>query len=197
MLRQQELLIPGGEARSLLVGRGQKITVTDVAGKQVADFIAFRQGDLTEFLSPTHTRSILGRLALKVGDNLYTNLRNPLFRVVEDTVGQHDMIFAACDKRRYLLDYGMENHPNCRDNFMEALGGYGLESWRIPDPINIFQNSPLLPDGTFAMAEPLSEPGDRIVLEVLQDAVVAISACPQDQNPCNGWRVTDILLTVS
>lgn len=197
MHQQQELLIPGGEARSVLVSKGQKITVTDVAGKQVVDFIAFRQGELTEFLSPAHTRSMLGRLRLEVGDYLYTNLRNPLFRLIEDTVGQHDMIFAACDKQRYLLDYGIENHRNCRDNFMEALLEYGLESWRIPDPINIFQNSPLLADGTFTMAEPLSGPGDRIVLEVLQDAVVAFSACPQDQNPCNGWRVTDILITVS
>ncbi len=197
MNKESEILVPGGEGRAFTVKKGQFITVTDLEGKQVVDFIAFNRQDMTEFLSPTYTRSMLGRLFLKVGDELRTNFRNPIFKIVEDTVGRHDMTFAACDRMRYLLDYGIENHRNCRDNFLESLKDYSLEAWRIPDPINIFQNSPILPDGSFGMEEPLSKPGDHIVLEALMDAVAAVSACPQDQNPCNGWKVTDIRVNLS
>jgi uncharacterized protein YcgI (DUF1989 family) len=28
------------------------------------------------------------------------------------------------------------------------------------------------------------------------DAIVAVSACPQDQNPLNGWQPTDLMLIV-
>ena len=197
MSNEIEILVPGGEGRSFTVKKGQFVTITDLEGKQVVDFIAFNKADMTEFLSPTHTRSMLGRLTLKIGDLFRTNLRNPIFKLMDDTVGRHDMIFASCDKQRYLLDYGILDHRNCRDNFVEALRAYSLESWRVPDPINFFQNTPLLPDGSFEMAEPLSRPGDRVVLEVLMDAVVAVSACPQDQNPCNGWRVTDIKVSIT
>jgi len=31
-----------------------------------------------------------------------------------------------------------------------------------------------------------------VEFEAQADCLVALTACPQDQNPCNGWRITDI-----
>ncbi len=189
-------VIRAGQAGLFEVRKGEHLTIRDLEGKQVADFIAFNASDLREYLSVTHTRSMLQRLKLRVGDRLTTNFRNPIFTVVADDVGVHDLLFAACDPRRYSLDYGREGHPNCRENFAELLRPYGVEYWRIPDPLNIFQNSPLRPDGSFGSAEPLSKPGDRFVLRAEMDALALVSACPMDLNPCNGWKPTDLEVTV-
>lgn len=193
----KEILVPGGEGRALEVKAGQYLAVVDVEGQQVADFIAFKMGDWTEWLSVSHTRAYLLRLNVTTGDVLVSNWRNPMFEIIHDTVGVHDIITQMCDRRRYLLDYGVENHRSCRDNFLEAFQAYGVEEWRFPDPFNIFQNAPIKPDRTFGNQVPLSKPGDRIVMKVLMDSVVGVSACPQDLNPCNGWKITDIKVLVA
>ena len=62
----------------------------------------------------------------------------------------------------------------------------------VPDPFNVFQRTAVAPDGRLETLEPLSGPGDFVELEAQADCLVALTACPQDQNPCNGWRITDI-----
>jgi uncharacterized protein YcgI (DUF1989 family) len=192
----EEILVPGGFARALPLRAGQFLEIVNEQGEQVCDFVAFNARDFTEYLSTTHTRSMLGRLTLRVGDLLRTVQRNPIFELVEDTVGVHDLLFAACDPRRYELDYGVTGHRSCRTNFVEVLAPYGVTYARVPDPINWFQSTPVRPDGTLDLEVSPARPGDRVVLRALMDVVAAASACPQDLNPVNGWRVTDIRLVV-
>ena len=191
-----DITVPGGHARAARAEAGQLVEIINVRGRQVCDFVAFNAEDLTEHLSPTHTRSMLGRLTLAVNDRLQTNARNPIFELGEDTVGRHDVLFAACDHRRYELDYGLRGHRNCRANFAEVLEPYGVGYLQVPDPINWFQNTPVAADGALGMEVSPAEAGDRVVLKALMDALVAASACPQDQNPINDWEVTDIRLVV-
>ena len=44
----QDILVPGGFARSFEAKKGQKIKVIDVEGKQVSDFMAFNKDDLKD-----------------------------------------------------------------------------------------------------------------------------------------------------
>ncbi|MGH3403089.1 MAG: DUF1989 domain-containing protein [Streptosporangiaceae bacterium] len=193
----EEVLVPARSGRALRVEAGSLIEVVDVEGKQVADFVAFTDGDLTEWLSPTHTRSALARLRLHVGDELLSNRREPMFRVVRDDVGVHDLLFAMCDTGRYSHDYGIACHANCRDNLTSALAGYGVtDSWQVPDPVNVFQNSPVDAGWGIGSEEPRSSAGDAFVLQAVRDVIIGVSACPQDQNPCNGWNPTAILIRV-
>ena len=192
-----EVLIPAREGRALEVAAGRLVEVVDLEGKQVADFVAFTQGDLTEWLSTTHTRSMLGRMRIAVGDTLSSNRRRPMFEVVADDVGVHDLLVAMCDRERYRLDFGLTDHANCRDNMVAALRPWEVAAWQVPDPLNVFQNSPIAADLSVQTAEPVSGPGSRLVLRAVRDVVVAVSACPQDRNPCNGWRPTPILLRVT
>ena len=192
-----EVLIPAGEGRAFRVPKGALLEIVDVDGQQVADFISIFANDPKEWLSATHTRSALLRLNLKVGDHLQSNWRRDVYEVVSDDVGMHDLITAMCDSRRYRLDYGVEGHRSCRSNFVEALAPWHLEEWQIPDVINIFQNAPIHPDRTFGNEIPTSKPGDKIVLRALVDHVVAaISACPQELNPCNGFHPSPILARI-
>jgi uncharacterized protein YcgI (DUF1989 family) len=47
-------------------------------------------------------------------------------------------------------------------------------------------NIPSAADGRIAWGEPLSSPGDFVILRAQIDCVVVLSACPQDMIPING-----------
>jgi uncharacterized protein YcgI (DUF1989 family) len=192
-----EVLIPAGHGAAFRVPKGALLEIIDVEGQQVADFISVIETDGEEWLSATHTRSKLLRLNIKVGDRLQTNWRHDIYEIVSDDVGMHDLITSMCDSRRYKIDYGVEDHRSCRSNFVEALAPWHYEEWQVPDVINIFQNAPIHPDRTFGNEVPTSQAGDKIVLRALIDGVLAaISACPQDLNPCNGFHPSPILVRV-
>jgi uncharacterized protein len=131
---------------------GERVTILQTEGHQVGDLIAFNAADLTEFLSPSHTRRCLNSIRLTLGASLFTNHREPIFDLVEDTVGVHDLLAPACDPYRYRRDFGVEDHRSCRLNFVEALAGLDVPAWRVPDPVNLFQHSPVLPDGGYLSA---------------------------------------------
>src|SRR5262249_10942936 len=196
MTDDMDRAIPAGHARLWRMRAGERVTIAQTEGHQVGDFIAFNAAELTEFLSPSHTRRCINRYLIGKGDTLYTNHREPIVEIVEDTVGVHDTLAAACDPYRYRRDYGVDNHRSCRMNFVEALVDYAIPDWRIPDPINLFQNSPVLPDGTFASAPSLAKAGDHVTLLARMDLIAACSACPQDLAPTNAGRPTDLIVRV-
>jgi uncharacterized protein YcgI (DUF1989 family) len=43
---------------------------------------------------------------------------------------------------------------------------------------------------------PLSKAGDYIEFHAEMDCLVAMTACPQDQNACNGYRITPLQVDV-
>lgn len=191
-----EVLIPGGDGVAFPVSRGQFLEIIDVEGQQVADVVAFAAQDRREWLSTTHTRSATLRLSLEIGDRLESNWRRPMFEIVRDDVGSHDVITSMCDERRYRIDYQVEGHRSCRTNLTEAYSPWGISEWDIPDPFNLFQNAPIHPDRSFGNEIPPGKAGDGILLEVLMDSIVGISSCPQDLNPCNGFHPSPILARV-
>ncbi len=187
--------VRAGQAFALEVKRDQLLQITDVHGKQVADFVAFGLDDREEFLSTAVTRSANSSVMLQAGMTLYSNRRSPMFELVEDTVGRHDMLFAACDPPRYE-ELGEAGHANCRSALASALEPYGVGYDRVPDPINWFMNVAIRQRGELEIREPLSERNDQVLLRPLLDAVVAVSACPQDKNPTNAFTPTEILVRV-
>jgi uncharacterized protein YcgI (DUF1989 family) len=189
----REVLIPGGEGRAFNVNKEEYVKITDVAGKQVADLIVLNRHNTQEFVSSSHTRIMLNRVFLQKEDKLYSNYRNVMLQLVEDTVGVHDLLYPCCDRMRYLLDYGVDHHRNCRNNLHECMKEYGIDYWRVPDPVNLFQNTPLNEDGSYAEPqEPKTNAGDYVIFKALTDVIIGISACPQDMNPLCGWNITDI-----
>jgi uncharacterized protein YcgI (DUF1989 family) len=192
----RELRIQGGHAKAFEVRNGQFLQIIDIEGQQVADFLAFNKDDLGEKLSPPHTLTSLLSLKIKVGDKLRSNLRNPMFEVMEDTAGSHDLLIAACDERRYLVDYGVSEHRSCVANFEEALKPYGIKRNMFAGPFNIFQKTKIEPDGKLIQQPCPTKAGDFILLRVLMDVIGAVSACPMDLNPIGGLRITDILVKI-
>ncbi|MFL5760293.1 MAG: DUF1989 domain-containing protein [Thermomicrobiales bacterium] len=185
-----------GQGFAAEVRTGHYLQIATVDGKQVSDFVAFNAEDTAEHLSTAVTRSMNNTIMLQQGMKLYSNRRNPMFELVEDRVGRHDILFAACDPRRYADDYGLEGHANCREALTEALNGRGIDYDQIPDPVNWFMNVAIGQRGVLEIRESLAERSDYVLLEALMDAIVAITACPQDQNAVNGHNPTDILVRI-
>lgn len=185
-----------GEAVSFDVAPGDLVQITTVSGKQVADFIAFMANDNAEYLSTAVTRSKNSNMMLTEGMTLYSSRRNPMFTLVEDTVGRHDILFAACDDRRYNDDFGLQGHSNCRAALANALSDQGVTQDDIPDPVNWFMYISTQPQGELKAEESLAERNDYVLLRVETEAVIAVSACPQDQTPINGFKPSDILVRI-
>ena len=192
-----QVLVPAMSGRGVLVQRDQRLKVITPEGAQVGDLFAFVQDDLSETLSPSQTRSILNRFNLVTGRPLYSVRRKPLFLLEEDTVGVHDLLAPACDHLRYLEDFGADSHPNCRNNLSSALEELGYSLPGYPDPVNLFQNTPISDlKGTRETRESLAKPGDHVLLRAMEDLVVVVSACPQDMTILNGGNPKDLLLEV-
>ncbi|HHU31384.1 MAG TPA: urea carboxylase-associated family protein [Clostridia bacterium] len=191
-----EVRVPGGYARAFEAKKGQLLKIIDIEGQQVADFIAFNKENLKEKLSPSHTYIKILSLNIKPGDIMRSNLRNPMFEIIEDTGKNHDLLMPACDERRYLVDYGIENHRSCVQNFEEVLEKYNLNRDDFANPVNLFQKTRITEDGKLIQETGASKPGDYIVFKCLQDIIGAISACPMDVNPIGGDKITDILVQI-
>lgn len=197
----QRRVIFGAHGGAVIVKQGQYLKVIDVQGKQICDFFAFYPEDPRQFLSGSHTRVFLGETlevfkSIAVGSPLLDNSRQPMLFVEEDTVGVHDWLMASCDPVRYLVDYGLANHRSCKMNIIEALAEFYIRAPVIPDPLNLFQNSPYDDGGKFALYEPITKPGDYVLFRALRTVLAAGSACPQDQNPANAYNPTDIAFEV-
>jgi uncharacterized protein len=194
----REVIVPGAEGRAIDVRAGEYLSIIDLEGQQVADFVAIQTDDRRKHLSVHQTRSAPRRWQLQIGDTLLNNDREPVFEIVRDDVGVHDLFFSACSPNLYLQRFGLTDHRSCRMNLFEALQPYGVsDPLDVPDPINIFMDSPPQPDGSFTFKPAPSKPGDRIVLRCLIDCVVAVSACPMDLSPINGGASTSLKLEVS
>ena len=194
----RELFIPGAHGGAVEVHGGEFLSVIDLEGAQVVDFVALLREDLRQRVSAHQTRSTNRRWTLQVGDFFVTQDREPVFEIVRDDVGVHDLFFSACSPALYAQRFNEPDHRSCRMNLLEALQPYGVaDPLDVPDPINLFMDSPPLPSGEFDIREAPSKPGDRIVLRCLRDSVVAVSACPFDHGPLNGGRSTAIKLEVT
>lgn len=193
----REVLIPGGSGHAFEIPKGKRFRVVDVEGKQVSDLVAFLNQDRTERSSPANTRKLNHTLKITTEGIIYSTKCRSLLKITADSVGEHDLIFSSCSEYDYRVRFGFTTyHNSCLSILTNRLAPYGLLEHQIPDPFNIFQRTAIGPDGSIETLEPRSKAGDFIEFQAEEDCLMALTACPQDQNPCNGWKVTDIKLII-
>jgi uncharacterized protein YcgI (DUF1989 family) len=148
-------------------------------------------------MSPAHTCSCLVKLVPEVGDEIFSNHRTPLLRVLADDVGSHDLVVPCCDPERYGRDFGLEDHPSCLGALEGGLRAFG-SSWPVRGELawNVFMNNRLEDGGRIVTHEPPHGAGSAIDLLALVDLVVCLAACPQDLTACNAFHPTDMALRV-
>jgi uncharacterized protein YcgI (DUF1989 family) len=173
--------VPARGGRAVRVEAGRSFRVVDLEGGQVGDLFAFCLDDLGEYLSAEHTRAELFRLFPRVGESFVSNLRRPILLFEADTSpGFHDMLFAACDAARYASLGAPAGHAACAENLQVALAELGLGPVAVPQPVNLFENIPVRPDGSLDWQATATAAGDYVQLRAERDCVVVVSACPYD-----------------
>jgi len=195
-MRTTEVInVPATEGRAVTVRSSQAFRVVDVEGKQVADLFAFNAEDVGEYHSAMHTRAGVSHLFPKVGEHFYTNRRRPILTLeADDTPAIHDMLIAPCDPERYQ-GLGVEEwHASCRENMEIAMRELGHDHVCHPASINLFMNIPVAADGSLGWEPAQTAAGDSITLRAEMDAIVVVSACPQDIVPINDRNPTSIAI---
>lgn len=184
--------IPARRGRAVRVRQGQSLKIINTHGHQVVDFWAFCDPNLAEFLSMEHLRATLTTIFPKAGHDLHTNKRRPILHFVEDTSpGIHDTLMASCDNERYGLLGCTEYHDNCTDNLATAMRSLGVSGHETPSPLNLWMNIPVDDEGNTSWCEPVSKPGDHVILRAEMDCICAMSCCPQDMLPVNAGKTVN------
>lgn len=186
---EQVYIINACSGQCIEVSAGQKITVIDIDGGQVVDFFAECIENPDEFLSTGVTIDCNESLRLKEGDFIYSNLYRPMFEILYDEVGEHDLLHPCCRPEMYDFFYqNGKGHPNCLENINRSLG----EKRPIIHPVNLFMYTRICGDGTISVERPLSKAGNKIVLKAKIDMRLGVAACSVSESNCNGGKCTAI-----
>jgi len=196
-MTQETIRIAPASAKAVLLSAGDVLRVIDVEGSQVADLVAYAAEDPGEYLSQGFTRLMLDRADVRVGDALVSTRATPLLRIVEDTVGVHDLLFPPCNTVMYEHVFGVRGKTGCREHLADALREHGIGFDQVTDPFNAFMHTRIGDDQRMTILAPVSRAGDHIDLRAERDLIVAVSACAGDVNDCNGDRLTEIALEVT
>ncbi len=190
----EEYMINPCSGMKIEVKKGQKIEIVDVDGGQVVDFFAEMRDNSDEFVSPGVTIDCNESLRLNIGNTIYSNKYNPMFKILYDDVKEHDLLHPCCRPEMYDFFYhNGTGHSNCFDNINQVLG----TSHSIIRPINLFMYTKVNADGSIEVSEPLSKANDRIVLEALEDVTLGIAACSVSESACNSGKCTEIRIVIS
>lgn len=158
---------------------GQRLTVIDPKGRQVADLLAYNRDDVREVVSSGRTLDYAETIRLTTGHVLYSNRSRPMLEIVADTVGVHDFLLTPCSYDTFHHFYPeLPPHRGCFGNLAEALAPYGVTEDMIPVAFNCFMNVPV--DGRTGRLEvlpPPTAPGDSITFQAKMDLVIGLTAC--------------------
>lgn len=194
----ETVVVPGYDGRAVAVDAGQLIRITDVEGQQVGDLFALPRENTRNHLCTFRSRTGNRKLFPAPGEQFVTLERQPILTFLSDhSPGVHDMLYATCDENTYKRQ-GFDDHPNCNQNFLDAVSEAGIERYDwAPGPVNIFQNSTVASDGkTIVTAPTLSKAGDFLEFRAEQDIWLVLTACSYDIGDFIGGKSKPLKIAV-
>jgi uncharacterized protein len=184
--------IEPASARAFEMPEGSALRIVDTEGSQVGDLMCFAKERPEERFSAGRTRQYLSRVRLQIGDQLISSSDRPLFTIVEDTVGVHDLLYPSCNHYVYAVQLKSEPRTGCQEHLERALAAFGIRPGPVIEPFNVFMASAVTPDGSLGIEQSPSVAGDYITLRAETDLIVGLSACCDDVTSCNGWKCTSL-----
>jgi urea carboxylase-associated protein 1 len=186
--------VPANVPWSRVIKKGQVLRIVDLEGTQAVDTLFYNAADKTERYSAQDTVRAQGSPYITAGTRLLSSEGNVMATVLADTCGGHDTSAGACSAEANTVRFGHHTRfmHSCRDNFVLELSCHGMTKRDIVSNINFFMNVPIEADGTLAIVDGISGPGDYVELRAEMDILCVISNCPQINNPCNGFNPTPV-----
>lgn len=190
--------VPAQSGALITLSAWESLRIVDVEGSQVADLFATPVDDPDDWLSVAVTRGVNWRLFPAVGELFLSHAYRPLLILErDDSPGVHDMLAAPCSAEMYAALGYTGHHPSCSENFRTAAATIGWHPRHVPDPVNVFQRTPIGPDGTVTALPALTRPGDSVTLRAQTAVHVIVTACSMDLEPINGERCTPLRLEIT
>ncbi|HVL22771.1 MAG TPA: urea carboxylase-associated family protein [Thermomicrobiales bacterium] len=171
-----------GAAAALEVRANELIQIIDLNGQQVASFVAFGGEDRRERLSTATTVTANASIVLKTGDTLYGGNRTPLFEVVDDSVGRHDLLTGPLPPQEPTSSASTPQ-PTTLEGLRAAAADAGMPDADVSDPINWFKHVIIKQRGELEVKDSFSERNDTVVLRALTDAVVLVANAYAERRP--------------
>jgi uncharacterized protein YcgI (DUF1989 family) len=167
-------------AAAVRLQRGEVLQIIDPYGEQVADLAIFNAESCTDAFSPGRTIDYNESLIVSSGSVLYSHAGVALARIIEDSVGVHDILIAPCSSEMFARR-GEFQHPSCQTNLSAALANFGIGADMVATTLNVFMNVAIEEGGGIKLGAPASAAGDFIKVEALCDLVVGIAACSSER----------------
>jgi urea carboxylase-associated protein 1 len=193
----EDVTLQPGQEWGRRVRKGEHLRIIDLEGQQAVDFLCFDHEDPLDRYNAANTMKLGGNIFVSKGSALYSDRAKKLMLVCEDTCGFHDTIGGCCSAEMNILRYGKTTPTNCRDTFERALKPFGLGRDAIASNLNFFMSVPVLPDGSMAISDSPSKPGDYVELVAERDVICVASICMQIYNPSNGFNPTPVRFITS
>ncbi|MBI4093140.1 MAG: DUF1989 domain-containing protein [Candidatus Kerfeldbacteria bacterium] len=196
----EERVLSPGEGYAFVGSVGDTLRIIDEEGQEVADLVAFNVENTDEKLSGPQTNKLNAHLNLKNGDTLYSTDCRPMFNItkISNPAVHYNFIFSPCGDMDNKIRFPQSsNGPTCLGALKTVLQPYKIDWRNLLEPFSMGLNLEIQSDGVLETRPPLSRAGDFIELHVMMKCIVAISACPQDRNLCNGGHPTPIRIQCS
>jgi uncharacterized protein len=180
--------------------KGQTVRIVDIEGNQAVDTLFYNAHDYSDRYSAQDTIREQGNIYLTTGTRLISTEGNVLLTIIADACGRHDTLGGACAQESNMVRYALEKrHMHaCRQSFLRGVQQWkrGLEKRDITSNINFFMNVPVTPEGGLTFEDGVSEAGKYVELRAEMDVLMAISNCPQLNNPCNAYNPTPVQILI-
>lgn len=193
-----DVLIPArGFMRARVLQPGQVLRFIDCEGQQVPDLLLYDVRNLKNCASTNSSVLKAGTWKLTTGHVIYSKLGQPMATIVADTVGDSLAMGAFCTSDLNEIRYGIEGTHSCRMNLVASMTEYNLGPLDIEEGVFCpFMNVQYTTEGACFIDVPRSQPGDYLDLRAEMEVIAAISNCPSEHNPCNGWNPTPIRVVI-
>ena len=181
---------PGGSWGALLAP-GELVRFVDLEGQQAVDFLCYSALDTADRYNAANTMKMAASIYLNAGTLLYGEYATELMRIAASSCPNHDTIGGCCSVEMNALRYGRRTH-SCRANFIHELSKFGMGETDIVANVNWFMSVPVARDGSMAISDSPSKPGDYVDVEALTEVIAVASNCPQKYNPACGYNPSPI-----
>jgi len=196
--------VKAGDSFAHEIRAGQFVRIVDLEGNQAVDTLFYNAHDYADRYSAQDTIRAQANIYLTTGTKLLSTERNVLLTIVADTCGRHDTLGGACSCESNMVRYAIEKRGMhaCRQSFLKGALAWSEKTGRelgkrdLAANINFFMNVPVTPAGKLTFEDGVSDAGKYVELRAEMDTLIAISNCPQLNNPCNAYNPTPVRILI-
>ena len=189
----EEFIIPRCSGKGFIVKKGQVMRVIEIGGGQVADIKFLNADNYEEQFSAVGSMMLNGFAGVEGSyfrmEHMYSKVpwENLMMTVLDDKVGANTF-GAHCSHRLFEMigesgKFGLKGgkgHRSCTDNFIDALGEFGIDIKDTENAgvFNVFMPRPIDKDGNATWVVSPAKDGDYVDFRAEMNILVAYSNCP-------------------